>query len=249
MKPPIPKNLMPNDQVTPAETAVILNLATSCLAIPGDFVELGCYRGDTSVLLGKMLQKSASVDEKAALASAKPVENLCKTSPKPWKNLWIYDSFAGLPAKTAEDRSGAGQNFQKGELLVSKREVVDKLRKHGLKTASHLDLEANPEAHSGSTTHHASTVIVKKAWFDDLQPADLPAEIAFAFLDGDLYDSIRTSLRLVVPCLASQGIIVVHDYNNPELPGSARAVDEFLRAHPRYQLTQNHTLAILTQKC
>lgn len=201
-----------NDQVTSAETAEILRLAEQCLSAAGDFVELGCYRGDTSVLLGKLL-----------------VENLCKT-------LWIYDSFAGLPEKTTEDSSGAGQNFQKGELLVTKREIVEKLRKHGLKITNHPDPTV-------------SSIIIKKAWFDELQSTDLPDRIAFAFLDGDLYSSIKTSLQLVIPRLADQGIIIVHDYNNPELPGSARAVDEFLRSHPEYHLTQKHTLAIIAHKC
>lgn len=230
-----------NDQVTPAETAEILRLAEQSLEVEGDFVELGCYRGDTSVLLGKLLQKSVENLCKNAKIS---VKNLCKTPQNLCKNLWIYDSFAGLPDKTSEDSSGAGQNFQKGELLVSKREVVEKLRKHGLKTASRLNpgssQAANPES-------NASTVIVKKAWFDDLTPQDLPDVIAFAFLDGDLYESIRVSLKLVVPRLSEQGIVIVHDYNNPELPGSARAVDEFLRSHPEFRLQVRHTLAILTR--
>ncbi len=213
---------MSNDQVTPAETSEILQLAETCLSVSGDFVELGCYRGDTSVLLGKMLQNSTKNCEYL-------VENLCKT-------LWIYDSFAGLPEKTTEDSSGAGQNFQKGELLVTKREIVEKLRKHGLKITNHPDPTV-------------SSIIIKKAWFDELQSTDLPDRIAFAFLDGDLYSSIKTSLQLVIPRLADQGIIIVHDYNNPELPGSARAVDEFLRSHPEYHLTQKHTLAIIAHKC
>lgn len=253
-----------NDQVTASETAEILRFAEQCLKLDGDFVELGCYRGDTSVLLGKLLaQSSAQLKKtsqnpsscgKTVQNSEKHVDNLCKKSINRCKNcaetptscvkdvenrkitvenqeensvekrLWIYDSFAGLPEKTAEDSSGAGRNFQKGELAVTKREVIDKIRKHGLRN-----------------------VIIKKAWFDDLEDKDLPAKIAFAFLDGDLYSSIKTSLRLVLPRLEQQGIIIVHDYNNPELPGSSRAVDEFLRSHPNYKLTVRHTLAIISQ--
>lgn len=232
-----------NDQVTPAETTEILRLAEQSLEVEGDFVELGCYRGDTSVLLGKLLQKPVENLCKNAKIS---VENLCKTPQNLCKNLWIYDSFAGLPDKTSEDNSGAGQNFQKGELLVSKREVVEKLRKHGLKTTSHLNPD-NCSSQATSLNSNLSTVIVKKAWFDDLTPQDLPDVIAFAFLDGDLYESIRVSLKLVVPRLSGQGIIIVHDYNNPELPGSARAVDEFLRSHSEFRLQVRHTLAILTR--
>lgn len=192
-----------NDQVTREETAEILRLAEQTLTerIEGDFVELGCYKGDTSILLGKLIAKTA-------------------------KKLFAYDSFAGLPEKSREDASGAGANFKAGELLVTKREVIDKIKKHGIKN-----------------------IVVKKAWFDDLTDHDLPEHIAFAFCDGDLYRSIKTSLHLVLPRLQPQGIIIVHDYNNPELPGSARAVDEFLRAHPEYRLQVRHTLAILTKKC
>lgn len=235
-----------NDQVTREETAEILRLAEQALTVAGDFVELGCYRGDTSVLLGQLLQKHAKTTptpvspvENSVSTCGKSVENYNKNVEKPASNggkpvqnpdtqlrkLWIYDSFAGLPEKTPEDASGAGANFQKGELLVTKREVIDKIRKHGLKN-----------------------IIIKKAWFDELTDADLPAQIAFAFCDGDLYGSIKTSLKLVLPCLAERGIIIVHDYNNPELPGSARAVDEFLRTHPEFKLQVRHTLAIITKR-
>lgn len=214
-----------NDQVTPQETSEILRLAEQTLAerTEGDFVELGCYRGDTSVLLAKLLQKSAPAS----------------------KLLWIYDSFAGLPEKTREDASGAGANFKAGELAVTKREVIDKLRKHGLKTSSNPIPPRSAQAQEGPAEQPPFTVIVKKAWFDDLGPDDLPARISFAFCDGDLYSSIKTSLRLVLPRLAERGIIIVHDYNNPELPGSARAVDEFLRSHPDFTLKIHYTLAIL----
>lgn len=235
-----------NDQVTREETAEILRLAEQTLTVAGDFVELGCYRGDTSVLLGQLLQKHAktlptpvSPVENSVSTCGKSVENYNKNVEKPASNggkpvqnpdtqlrkLWIYDSFAGLPEKTSEDASGAGANFQKGELLVTKREVIDKIRKHGLKN-----------------------IIIKKAWFDELADADLPSLVAFAFCDGDLYGSIKTSLKLVLPRLAERGIIIVHDYNNPELPGSARAVDEFLRAHPEFKLQVRYTLAIITKR-
>jgi hypothetical protein len=39
-----------NDQVSEGETERILELARECLEVPGDFVEFGCYKGDTSLL-------------------------------------------------------------------------------------------------------------------------------------------------------------------------------------------------------
>ena len=207
----------PNDQVTPAETAVLLDLAAACLDLSGDWVEFGCYKGDTSVLLGRLLQQHHPIPPAPTRSAATSTPAASTPAPR----LWLYDSFAGLPEKSPQDLSGAGQPFQAGALAVTKHEVTTKLRRAGLKH-----------------------VIVKKAWFSDLTPADLPDHIAFAFLDGDLYDSIKTSLRLVAPRLVLGARLVVHDYNNPELPGATRAVDEFLRSHPR-TLTVRHSLAIM----
>ena len=70
---------------------------------------------------------------------------------------------------------------------------------------------------------------IKKAWFKDLTEGDLPEKIALAFLDGDFYESIKDSLKLVERKMVNGGVIVVHDYNNLALPGVSRAVDEWLK--------------------
>lgn len=245
-----------NDQVTSAETTELLRLAEAALCADGDFVELGCYRGDTSVLLGKLLQKpihaNLQADGEDGHRAVHHISNPAFSGVS--KSLWIYDSFAGLPEKTSEDSSGAGANFQKGELLVTKRQVIDKLKKHGIKvirnpkTASAGNTDtANPlQPHNPEDSAQVSGVIVKKAWFDQLQATDLPDQIAFAFCDGDLYKSIQTSLELVAPRLSQRGIIIVHDYANPELPGATRAVDEFLQAHPDLHIRRRYSLAIIT---
>ncbi len=185
-------------QVFDSETKEILRIAGDCLDKPGDFVELGCYEGDTSLLLAELLKKSGAQ-----------------------KRLWIYDSFEGLPEKSAEDFSAAGVDFKKGELFTTKREVKARF------------LRAN-----------LPVPIIKKAWFNELADSDLPDEISFAFLDGDLYDSIKVSFDLVEPKMAKDGVIIVHDYNNPELPGVTKAVDEFLTKNPK-RLMVKESLAIL----
>ncbi|MBR5647924.1 class I SAM-dependent methyltransferase [Candidatus Saccharibacteria bacterium] len=169
-----------NDQVSRTETDKILEVARDCLEVAGDFVELGCYKGDTSLLLADLLRGTG-------------------------KLLYIYDSFEGLPEKRAEDESAVGENFKGGELYVTKREVKERF------------LRAN-----------LPVPVIKKAWFNELTDADLPEKIAFSFLDGDFYESIKDSLKLVEGKMAEGGIIIVHDYNNAALPGVARAVDEWI---------------------
>lgn len=189
-------------QVTARETEILLQELTKTLThnIPGDVVEFGCYKADTSVLYQKLLESMGH-------GGAFQPENQAAQASQ--KMLWLYDSFEGLPAKTREDNSAAGDAFQAGELLVTKREVIEKFKKMGLKLPK-----------------------IKKAFFDNLDIIyDIPEKISYAFLDGDLYQSIKTSLNLVSNKMSPGGVIIVHDYNNPELPGSARAVDEWLKAH------------------
>ena len=173
-----------NDQVSEKETARILELALECLALGGDFVEFGCYKGDTSLMLAELLVE--------------------KSVEKGVKKLWIYDSFEGLPEKSAADESVLGVDFKGGELFVTKREVKERFLRAGLPVP-----------------------VIKKGWFKDLGPEDLPEEISFAFLDGDFYESIRDSLKLVGPRMTQGGVIVVHDFSNPALPGVKKAVDEW----------------------
>ncbi len=185
-----------NEQVSREETEKILAVARGVLpCVVGDFVELGCYKGDTSLLLAEILK-----DYNRGGGCGKPVENSER------RRLWIYDSFEGLPEKTEADESVLGEDFREGELFVTKRAVKERFLRAGLTV---------PE--------------IKKAWFQDLTGADLPEKVAFAFLDGDLYGSIKDSLKLVEPKMASGGAILVHDYKNPALPGVMRAVDEWNR--------------------
>ena len=90
-----------SDQVDKRELSVILRELERTLerAIPGDVVEFGCYEGTTSVPIAKWLDGTS-------------------------RRLYVYDSFEGLPEKTAHDASPAGEQFKTGELLASKKTLI-----------------------------------------------------------------------------------------------------------------------------
>jgi O-methyltransferase len=191
---------MPRDlQIAEREVAILLQNLAATEEVSGDVVEFGCYMGDTSVKIAEVM----------------------KDWPEKW--LWLYDSFEGLPEKTAEDKSGDGWAFRPGELKASAASVASKFKKLSL-----------PEP------------VIMKAWFNELDAnEDLPSQISFALLDGDYYESIKTSLSLVAPKLSRGGKIVVHDYRNSALPGSAKAVNEFLENNPNFKLRLSSGLAII----
>jgi O-methyltransferase len=137
------------------------------------------------------------------------------------RSFWAYDSFMGLPAKHVADNSTTGSQFIAGELSVTKKQLLQEFHKARL-----------------------TPPIIHKAWFKDLDDNQLPAEIAFAFLDGDFYDSIKDSLRLVWPRLSPGGTITVDDYQREALPGVERAVTEWMVAK-KLSLRQEHNIAII----
>lgn len=100
-----------NDQFNNAELAVLLRELGQILTVgvEGDVMELGCYKGLTSLVLAKALKTAGSN-----------------------KRLFLYDSFAGLPDKIGQDQSPAGVQFKGGELPASKTEVINLFKKSGL---------------------------------------------------------------------------------------------------------------------
>lgn len=190
-----------SDQVTETEIAIIRRELSRVLqsgTVPGDVVEFGCYVGTTSVFLAKDLQGTGRL-------------------------LYLYDSFEGLPPKTSEDQSPAGEQFKEGELLATKAQLIRNLK------------QAN-----------VSMPVIKKGWFSDVTAEEVPAQIAFAYLDGDYYRSIVDSLKLIWPKLVPGAVIVVDDYANEALPGAANAVDEWLLKYSVRQLKIENSLAIIS---
>lgn len=138
------------------------------------------------------------------------------------KMFHVYDSFKGLPDKQLQDTSTAGDQFKKGELTASKAMLIKNFKQYGLQT---------PIIHAG--------------WFEELTDKDIPKKISFAFLDGDYYSSIATSLRLITPHLAPRARIIVDDYHSEALPGAAKATNEWISVQPHATLRVEHSLAII----
>jgi hypothetical protein len=81
---------------------------------------------------------------------------------------------------------------------------------------------------------------IHRGLFKDTLPDGLPGKICFAYLDGDLYESILVSLEHVYPKLAKGAVCLIDDYNDPsinplgwnKLPGVKKACDEYLSNKP-----------------
>ena len=186
-----------SDQVNKDQLGVILSeLEKTLPKHDGAIVEFGCYIGTTSIFIRRLLDTYADQ-----------------------RDFHVYDSFAGLPSKTTEDESRAGEQFKEGELSVSKKQFMHEFQRANLRPP-----------------------IVHKGWFKDFTAADVPESISFAFLDGDFYESIRDSLHLVLPRMQQSGVIIFDDYAREALPGVAKAVHEVFRPE---QVTVSRNLGIV----
>jgi O-methyltransferase len=183
------ENLLQGGMISLEQAVNIYHLLTQAVLmdVPGDVVELGCYEGTTAIVMQKTLDQHRSS-----------------------KTLHVYDSFAGLPARSPED---GDTRFQPGDCQTTKQRLIQNFQRSGVKL---------PVVHEG--------------WFTDTLPDGLPPRICFAHVDCDFYSSVRQSLEAVYPRLAPGGIVVVDDYTDPAvlavndiLPGVKRACDEYLR--------------------
>lgn len=165
---------------------LVVSLA-AVMDLPGDVCECGVGSGATSALLANELRDSG-------------------------KLLWLYDTFAGLPAPTAED------------------ELIDDIDQLGSMSAyvghmSHPEAEMRGRMKKLDIPPTAFRVI--QGLFDStITEEKLPKQICFAYVDFDFYAPIKAALEKFSPRLAPGGMIVVDDYGFFS-KGAQTAVDEF----------------------
>lgn len=137
----------------------------------------------------------------------------------PERQLHAYDSFEGLPALTEADQKD--RVYSAGNMAVSLDVMKSNFSKLGLQL---------PHVHKG--------------WFEETVPRDLPKNICFALIDGDLYESTKHVLPHVYDRMSPGAMGMIALYYDEELlprkglsggyrsPGSKRAVDEFFADKP-----------------
>jgi O-methyltransferase len=174
------------------EGAHLVTCLASVTCLPGDICEFGVGSGATSALLANELRGTGKV-------------------------LWLYDTFAGLPAPTAEDeliddvdQLGSMAAYQ-GRMSHAQVEVLDRLRNIGVSSEAFR--------------------IVTGLFDETIADERLPEQVCFAYVDFDFYAPIRAALEKLLPRMSPKGIIVVDDYGYFS-NGAQKAVDQFLSAYP-----------------
>jgi O-methyltransferase len=162
--------------------------------IKGDIVECGVWRG------GSML------------AVANTLIDLDQTD----RNLWLYDTFEGMPLPTDEDFScRTGDAKVKFEETKIDNESSDWCRATLDDVKHTLSLSKYP----------VDNIHYIKGMVETTIPAIMPEKIALLRLDTDWYESTKHELKNLYPLLVPGGVLIIDDYGHWE--GCRKAVDEY----------------------
>jgi hypothetical protein len=144
----------------------------------GDIVECGAARGGSAALMGLTLK-----------ALGFP------------RDLWVCDTFEGIPAPTADDPDEAKQytGAFRGDLV----EVQELFKQLGILDHCHL----------------------VKGLFQDTLPSLEVEKISVLHLDGDWYESTKCGLECLYDRVSPGGFIQIDDYGH--WAGCRKAVEDF----------------------
>ena len=162
--------------------------------IEGDFVECGVYKGGSTMLAALTLLETKNTN----------------------RTLWLYDTYEGMPAPTAEDRiASSGQPVQERWTQGWWKSPLEEVRQRVEATGypkEKLEFVVGDVAHT--------------------LPTQKPEKIALLRLDTDWYESTKIELEVLYPLLAPGGILIIDDYGH--FTGARKAVDEYFATPPLF---------------
>ena len=167
--------------------------------IPGDVVECGVWKG------GSMM------------AAAKTLLAIKDTQ----RDLYLFDTFAGMTAPSKNDGSTFGR--------LTPQEEYDKFRaKDGICQWCYSSIEETRQ-NMLSVGYPESKIHFVKGPVEQTIPAQAPKQIALLRLDTDFYESSKHEMIHLFPRLTKGGVLLLDDYGHWE--GQRRAVDEYISEH------------------
>jgi len=126
----------------------------------------------------------------------------------PTRDLYLFDTFSG---------------FDRRDVESDQRRWVD----------SRVDIPHDGTSVDFVMSQMATPSVVEPivGWFPE-SAAGIRDDLRFALvsLDADLYEPMAAGLVWFYDRLSAGGFLMVHDYNNPQFPGTRRAVEEFSSA-------------------
>lgn len=163
--------------VPPERIWILVGALRNALTLNGAVCEFGVYKGGTSLVISKVINEA-----------------------KIMKELWLYDSFEGMPN------------------LATKNDWHD--------TSWFIDTSLEEMSQRVKNSEFLEVKFIKGIIPESFL-IDSPKQICFAHIDLDLYSSVFQTLVEIYNRVPTGGILLVDDYGEPTCYGARIAVDEF----------------------
>lgn len=161
--------------------------------IPGALVECGVWRGGSMMAVALTLER-LGVDD---------------------RDLYLFDTFEGMPAPTEDDFSYAGES------------AADLLAGSDRSEPIHAYASEDDVRLAMAAVHYPiERIHLVRGLVEETLPAQAPDEIALLRLDTDWYASTRHGLDHLFPRMATGGVLILDDYGYWR--GARKATDEYI---------------------
>lgn len=193
----------PYTQTSPARLAALREAVQHVIAsgIPGAFVECGVWRGGSAIAVAQTLVELGATD----------------------RELWLYDTYAGMAAPTADDRTADGRAASDWVAQHPDRDSGQ-----GVFAASLTEVRAN----IASTGYPDELLHFVVGRVEETLAEHRPKRVALLRLDTDFYESTRAELAHLYPLLGAGSVLIIDDYGYRL--GARKAVDEYFARRPEF---------------
>jgi O-methyltransferase len=154
--------------------------------IPGDFCEIGVYKGGAALTIGRTLYQLGVTDRK----------------------IYLYDTFSGMTQPQDMDIR-TGSNLKAQEILSK----VEKSDENKVWCIADVNLVKKILSESNYPFHQ---YFFRIGDINNAKLADCPEQLALLRLDTDWYKSTKTSLELFYSRLTKFGVLIIDDYGHWE---------------------------------
>ncbi|MBR0353197.1 MAG: class I SAM-dependent methyltransferase [Oscillospiraceae bacterium] len=125
----------------------------------------------------------------------------------PDRTLFLFDTFSGFDPQESAD---CGEGFKEAHRKAAAEKVL-------------------------AVLPHPEQAVIRRGLFQETAQGLEEERFALVSLDADLEESTLAGLRFFFPRMREGGYMLLHDWNNPKLPGVKRALERFEAEYGRLQ--------------
>ena len=158
---------------------------------------------------------------------------------EPTAPLYLYDVFGMIPPPSAADGTDAHHRYS---VITSGNSVgLGNDQYYGYRPDVKSAVIKNIE--EAGVNLQRNNIHLIEGFFENTMT--ISTEVAFAHIDADWYESVKTCINRISPNVSLGGIIIFDDYNS--YSGCKKAVDEFLLTHRDFRIILNDRSTVISR--